>query len=311
MRVILDLDQLLQDNKITTEQANYFKQLAIKESGSTAINLLLALGAIAVALGVFALNFNYVAGFLIGVVFIIAGFYIGHFYKEQWSVLGSTLNLIGSFFLAGSLLMLSGDQLSTFLIIAILFIAIGFATPNRLLVALSPVAIAAALGASTYYGHAMYALAVTQPTHTIILFSVLAFIVFLLGQKLTQYTAYCNIFSRVCIILVNFGFWVGSLWGDTLRKVTDASVYQAPQISPMVFSVVWALALIFLGAWAAKEGRRFVFNTVAVFASIHFYTQWFEYLGMQPVSVLLAGCLMIVIALALWKYNKVILTRAS
>ena len=43
-------------------------------------------------------------------------------------------------------------------------------------------------------------------------------------------------------------------------------------------------------AWAVKANRRWVINLVAVFGAIHFYTQWFERLGADPLSVLTAAC---------------------
>jgi len=45
-------------------------------------------------------------------------------------------------------------------------------------------------------------------------------------------------------------------------------------------------------------------NLVAVFAGIHFYTQWFERLGATPLSVLLGGLAMLASAVALWMFNR-------
>ncbi|HUT48405.1 MAG TPA: hypothetical protein VM325_03635 [Alphaproteobacteria bacterium] len=45
-------------------------------------------------------------------------------------------------------------------------------------------------------------------------------------------------------------------------------------------------------------------NAVVVFASIHFYTHWFEHLRAWPFSVIVGGALSIVIAFALWHYNQ-------
>ena len=45
-------------------------------------------------------------------------------------------------------------------------------------------------------------------------------------------------------------------------------------------------------------------NIVAVFAAIHFYTQWFERLGLEPMSVLVGGLLMLAFAMGLWMFNQ-------
>lgn len=307
MKVVLDLDELLKKDIITQKQADYFLEISIKQTGSTAINLLVAFGAIAISIGTFALTINFYVGLLLGVLAVAAGFYISKNHQAQWGLLGSILTLIGALFLSAALMLLFDPSPSLFLIIAILYFILGIAAPSKLLIALSPFAIAASLGSSTFYEHAMYGLIIQEPTKTIFIFSLLAWAVFMAGKYISAFENSCNIFSRVCVILVNFGFWVGSLWGDTLNKTAETYT-QAPQIPPYIFAIIWAIGLIALGAWAVREDRRFIFNTVAVFASIHFYTQWFEYLGMQPLSVLFAGCLMIAIALALWKYNKKLIT---
>ena len=67
--------------------------------------------------------------------------------------------------------------------------------------------------------------------------------------------------------------------------------------------IAWAVALVVAGAWGARNGRRFLVNAVATFGAIHFYTQWFERLGADPLSVIGAGLVTIAIGFAIWKYN--------
>jgi len=62
--------------------------------------------------------------------------------------------------------------------------------------------------------------------------------------------------------------------------------------------------LLATGIWAVQENRRWVVNVVAVFAAIHFYTQWFERLGLDPMSVLVGGLIMLAFAIGLWMFNK-------
>jgi hypothetical protein len=71
-----------------------------------------------------------------------------------------------------------------------------------------------------------------------------------------------------------------------------------------VFNIGWAIGLLAVGYWAAKDGRRFVVNTTTVFGSIHFYTQWFEKLGASPGSLLTAGLIALAILYGLREYNK-------
>ncbi|MGD9921235.1 MAG: hypothetical protein AB7V13_07275, partial [Pseudorhodoplanes sp.] len=65
-----------------------------------------------------------------------------------------------------------------------------------------------------------------------------------------------------------------------------------------------AIALIAVGVWGVRAGRRWVVNVAAVFGGIHFYTQWFAILGANAFSVLLAGVILIAIAMALRSFNR-------
>jgi hypothetical protein len=69
------------------------------------------------------------------------------------------------------------------------------------------------------------------------------------------------------------------------------------------FAVAWAIALIVVAIWAARANRSWVLNVAAVFGAIHFYTQWFEHLGANPLSVLIAGLIALAIAFGLWTFN--------
>jgi hypothetical protein len=116
--------------------------------------------------------------------------------------------------------------------------------------------------------------------------------------------------ARTSIVLVNFGFWIGSLWGDPLMLLRgmdgkDPSLlFDSILIPDWVFSIGWAAALIAAGVWAARANRRWLVNTAAAFGALHFYTQWFDRLGATPASVLLGGVVMLGIALALWMFNR-------
>ena len=81
--------------------------------------------------------------------------------------------------------------------------------------ALVPLTLAGALGSSTGYAHAVYMLTVNEPSITIAFFALLAGAGYLVSQHVGQaYEQLAITFARVSLILVNFGFWIGSLWGD-------------------------------------------------------------------------------------------------
>lgn len=296
MKITLDITKLLDDGEITQAEYDRLTQLSSKDTGSLAINILVAFGVLAVTGGVIALRPSLLLGTILALSLAGTGLFIIYNHQKQWGMLGNILLLIGSLGTAASLIKYFDGETSVFLFIAILFIIAGVIARSGLLIALSALSIAPLIKMGTFYGHASYFLFVEQPILTIFVYGILSYGTYYLSTKLEpQYERLAIIFSRTSLLIVNFEFWVGSLWGD---KVFDSSFTEG------ALALLWAGALIITGIWATKKDKRFVVNTVATFGAIHFYTQWFEILGANPVAILLAGIIAIVISIGLWKYNK-------
>ena len=222
--------------------------------------------------------------------------------------------VVGALTLSGSLGYISNHPLLASLLGAAIFGGVAWFAGSRLLAALVPLALESAIGGSTGYWTACYEIVVREPTLTIVLFAALALVGWLAVQRLQGLQqALALAFTRMSIILVNFGFWIGSLWGDSPGHLWhdptsgDYEAYLNPQIPELAFVIGWALALLASGAWAARNGRRFLVNTAATFGAIHLYTQWFERFGVDPLSVMLGGIATIAIGLGLWRYNRSVL----
>ena len=174
-----------------------------------------------------------------------------------------------------------------------MFAAASVFARSNLLAILATLMLSASIGARTGYFHASYFLFIQEPTITVILFSALAIGLYQLSKRLsTEYERIAIASARTGVFLVNFGFWVGSLWGE----YSDTGDIIIPDVA---FAVLWALALLATAIWSWKRNRRWVLNTVATFGGIHFYTQWFEYLGASPGTVLFAGLLALGFAVGL------------
>ena len=77
--------------------------------------------------------------------------------------------------------------------------------------------LSSAVGARTGYLHAMYFLGIQEPTVTILLFSLIALGAYQLSRRLpADGERLALVAARTALFLVNFGFWIGSLWGDRL-----------------------------------------------------------------------------------------------
>ncbi len=189
---------------------------------------------------------------------------------------------------------------------------IAIAARSSLLIALAVLSASACLGARTGYSHAVYSLAIFEPTLTVVLFAALALAAYLYSKRLpADYERLALMAARTSIVLVNFGFWIGSLWGDPLvllRGMNGVSVQT--RLQQHCHSGDRLQHRLGIGLDCRRRvgdalvNRRWVVNVAAVFGAIHFYTQWFERLGATPLSVLLGGVLMLASAFALWMFNR-------
>ena len=245
----------------------------------------------------------------LGLALTAAGFVVLVNRVKQWDVLGQICLVIGALMFSGGVLAFGEGSLASMLIVTAVLALIAVAARSSLLAALSVLAASACLGARTGYSHAMYSLAIFEPTLTVVLFSAFAYAAYRVSNQVpADYERVALNAARTAILLVNFGFWIGSLWGDPLillRQMGKGGAYNVAAFDHVIipswaFAVVWALALIAAAVWAVRVNRRWLVNAAAAFGAIHFYTQWFEKLGATPVSVLLGGIVMLVIALALW-----------
>ncbi len=307
MKILIDVDDLERKGVLTSELAATLRASAGRDVGSTEINLVLGFGAVAVAAGVLALvqSMQLAAG--LGLTFLAGGAFVRVASSRRWSILGSVWMIVGALALSASVAALLNRPLLGSLAAAAILFAVAIPAGSRLLMALAPLALAAAIGGSTGYWRACYEIAVREPTLTIALFSVLAFAAWRVALAVApRFSELALTFARVSVILVNLGFWVGSLWGDTPGQLwlrPELSEWSAPQIPSLAFASAWALALLAAGFWGARKGRRFMVNAAATFGAINFYTQWFERLGLEPLTLIGGGLAAIGAGYAVWRYN--------
>jgi len=312
MKITLDISKLVEDGKLTPEEARRLTALASHETGSLGINILIGFGVVSIAAGAVAMVPTPLTAIVLGLALAAAGFGVQANRLKQWALLGQICLVIGALMFCGGVAAFGEGSLDSMLIVTAALACIAIAARSSLLAALAVLAASACLGARTGYSHAMYSLAIFEPTLTILLFSGIAWGAYRVSKQVpADYERVALAASRTAILLVNFGFWIGSLWGDPLflltrmsNKTPAASRLDAVVIPHNVFSIGWAVVLIAAALWAMRVNRRWLVNVAATFGAIHFYTQWFEKLGATPVSVLLGGVIMLAIALALWSFNK-------
>jgi hypothetical protein len=297
MKVTLDLDKLLEEGSI--DEAEYDKLSRLSAGGTTALafNILIGFGVIAVGAGSLALLPTATTAIVLGLVVCAAGVALVFARYEQWTLLASICVLVGALLFGGGVIIADEGSVRSFLIVAAVFAAAGVLARSVLLTVLAVLALSSCIGTRTGYLHASYYLGVEEPSATVVLFTLFGIAMFQLSKRLSaDYEKIAVAASRTGVFLVNFGFWIGSLWGDRIETIKLV-------VADWVFALLWAVALVATGVWGWKRNRRWVVNVIAVFAAIHFYTQWFERLGASPESVLIAGLLALGFAVGLRAVN--------
>jgi iron complex transport system permease protein len=305
MKVTLDLAALREAGHIDQAEFDKLAALGAKATGSLAFNILIGFGVVAVSGAALALVPYPMMAAVLGVSLAGAGLALLFSATTQWQVLANICLLAGMLMLSGGLVFLLEGSTLAFTLVTLMLAGTAVAARSGLMAACAVLALGSALGARSGYFHATYMLRIDEPTLTIVTFSAVALALYYVSKiERAQLSHVAIIGARTAIILVNFGFWIGSLWGDKLEFSATAAPAEAVRISATAFTIGWALALIGVAVWGVHANRRWVVNVATIFGAIHFYTQWFERLGATPISVLIAGLLALGLALGLRYFNK-------
>ena len=274
MKIALNIKELLEEGKINQAEYDKLFSLSKNQTGSLALNLLIGFGIIMVCIGVITLTHSAFTALIMGLLTFLIGLFIQFKGSKEWSVLSSCCSISGVLiFTAGINLWVLGayefDFLDTsnsldflytqILTTVILMVASAFLMSN-ILATLSILSIAQLIGAGTSYFTGSYTIWVSSPVVTIVIFSVLAFLLYYLSRSiLSRYESILITGSRTSVLVANIGFWVGSLWGG-----------EELEVSPELISIAWALGLISFAVWGWRANRRWVVTVLSVFGAIHF-----------------------------------------
>ena len=252
MKITLDLSKLVEEGKLSSVEAERLRRLAAKDTSSLAINLLVGFGVVAVSAGALALVPRPETALILGVVVFAVGLALTFRGSEQWSLFAQICLVAGALMFSGAVLAFGKGSLTAMLTVSAALALASIIARSSLLMVAAVLALGACLGAQTGYWHATYMLAIYEPLLTIVLFSLLALGTFYASKRLSaDYERLALIAARTSVFMVNFGFWIGSLWGDRLALVrsllegdpnilTNYSV-SSLVIPPMPFVIGWAI----------------------------------------------------------------------
>ena len=329
--VSLDLDRLVREGAVTAEEA---KRLArFKEAPRTAgylISVLYIIGAIAAAAGVVLLKPTAITGLIIAIVCLISGQFIRLKKLVHLDILALALGIGATAGLIGWFVIEFGETLPSMAVNSFatgVMLAMALLFRSRFLAAFVPLGIGTIIGSGGAYWHASYGIFVQEATITILVFTALAAVLWWFGRKAlhADWSPMAIVAARMSFIVSNFGFWVGSLWGDhvgeflfgpskELRRENysawnDARIAfreTAPFIHEHVFAIGWAAFSIIAIALGRRIGNRFLEITGVVFLAINAFTQYFEFFEDEPWALIFGGIALVAIALGLvrWQMRK-------
>jgi iron complex transport system permease protein len=322
MKHVVDVAKLEAEGLISADQAAEIRKRAASETAALAINTLSTIGIMAVVGGIVVLEPSPMVAAVLGFVLAAAGLALGIWRAAGFGFLAGVLTVIGALVHCGAIIAWTDGNLLAFAYAVLVFSASGIVLRHGFLVALAVFALAGLLGSSTGYWRGSYGLWIREATVTVIVFSLIVALAFAFGPRLKPaYARLARIAGLLAFVWVNFGFWVGSIFGDrpgftwlhadliygsnpnrwSLLRELRQGAFLIPDI---FFAGAWAVALIGLGIWAALRNQRGMMNAVVVFGAIHFYTQWFEHMRTTPVTVIAGGIIAVAIAFGLWRYNQ-------
>jgi hypothetical protein len=301
MKVTLDLDALVASGKLTEAEAARLKTMAAADTGALGTNIFLAFGAVAVAIGVGIFLPTPQTAIVIGALLAGFGMSLTLSKAQHWAVFAQIITVIGALGILGGVFLLSDGSVWVNLGMTAVLAVAAVVASSGLLAALSVLMLSVALGSGSSYWQPSWFLGFDRPGLTIGVLSLLTLVLYLISLRLKPAQERLAIIAmRTAILLVNAVFAIGSLFGDALLGWPA-----------QVFSVGWAVALVAVGVWAIMVNRRWLVNTVAVFAAIHFFFRWFEFLGPNPFGILGAGLLLIGFGLGLARFNSWIGARRA
>ena len=326
-RITLDLEELVSSGRLTAVEAERLSAMAVPGRGvSSLIQALYILGALGLAAGVVALKPDASTGLFLALVALGFAVWVKQTRNEGLSILGTGMAIAGTFGIIGWLALQFGDTLPGVVLHGLATLALvgaALAFDSLFIAAFVPIGLGAMVGSGTAYWHASYGVFVREATVTVLLFAALSVVLFRLGRSLAGIRGHmATVAGRMSWVMMNLGFWVGSLWGDApgAYLVKSWSGQELTWRDEMAWREAGHLFIpdyVFVVAWAAvsivtiliAKNNRFALNAAITFLAINAYTQFFERFGDSALALLTGGVTLMAFAFGLYHFDRWAMSR--
>lgn len=320
-RIVLNLARLQGSGLVSPDEVTRLREMA-ERSGlpRLAANVFLIFGVLLVVGGILALQPPVDAGLVLAALALASGSWLARRAKQEWGILGRALVLMGVLGLCGWVMLrlpdLGGPWVSfAWPSVAVLLLAGALLYRDAFLATLAAIALGNALGGASGYWHASYFIAMKEPSLSIVVFTALALALALPRNRIPlDYHGVATLMARTSFFMINFGFWIGSLWGDYIGEgllphdmdwtALHSWRQTALHVPHLAFSIGWALFLLAAMAAGIRANERFLANTAVVFLCVHLYTQMHETLLFQPAGVVASGFLLVGLGIGLVRFDR-------
>lgn len=289
MKITLDLSDLVARGQLTQAEADRLKSFAVRDTAALGVNVLMALGAVAVSTGICVLMPSILTVIALGAAFFGVGLALTLAKEERWGVFAQIMMVVGALAFTGGVSAYAGGNLYVNIVLTLLTAGAAILARSGLLAAVAVIAVAATIG-TMFSG---WNIEGSTTVVTMVVLSALAFVLYQASLRLpAAHENLAIVGARTAVFMVNVAFLFGSIFGDS-----------STNIPAKAFAVVWTILLIVVGIWAVRAGRRWTVNIVAVFGAVHLLVQWFVHLGASPGTILGAGVLLILFGFGLKTLN--------
>ena len=125
MKVTIDLDKLLEEDKISKAEYEKFSQFAARGTATLAFNILVAFGVITVSGSTLALLPTETTAIALGLVICAAGIALAYVRNEQWMVLADICVVVGALLFGGGIIGFGEGSIGSFLLVTVAFAGAG------------------------------------------------------------------------------------------------------------------------------------------------------------------------------------------
>lgn len=219
MKVVLNISELLESWKISQEEYDKILLLSSKETRSIFMNIFVVFGVSMLVIWLFIIFPSVVFMGFLSIIFIIIGLIIQSKYMQSWWILVSIFIIFGTLWMIWVYIE-EIDKPFYYLEVFWFLALMSYVSKSSFLASLTALSIAPVLWMMTSYGFVSYGIFSHIFILAIIVYGSLAWLWYFLSQNCSsQYEKLCIIFSRTCLLMINFAFLVASHWWD------DANFY--------------------------------------------------------------------------------------